>query len=209
VPSPALVSKREAWISLRIGATAYVLLLALQLLGAVLSLRPLGRLVRGLLAPGFVSASALFRLATGLPPGPSSAWLVLPASVLDIALLSGAVLLIRRGALGGGRALPPGPPAPPVGPARARSLIESVKLSLKIGFGIAVLLTAFGLLLPSPRLFPFEAPGAWICARLFGQPEFGPPEVLIILFFALNTVVFSAPVLFALLILAARRTPRP
>ena len=197
--------KKEIRFSLKVGVIAYLLVLAFQFIGGSVFLWPLGPVVRGLLAPGLVASTVILRLLTGAPPWRFAGVLIILQSIFDIAFLSGAVLLIRSSAKADTLIQPPILPAQPVDRGGLYTIARKVKGAIKIGFAIAVLLTGVAVLAPSPALYPFEAPGPWIYARLFGQPKVGPTGFWILFGIAMSALMFAVPAFLAQLAIVAWR----
>ncbi len=203
------MQKSEAFVSLKIGASAYLVLLAVYLVLADLAFSLVGRLSGFLLSPGIISVNLFLRFVVGARPPAALAASIVIGMFADIVLLSTAVLLLRRytgrGNQDRGRALG----------ARAaqatRRGVYGVKASttLAIGLGISLALLAVAILTGSDTLFPYLAPGLWICDRLFGHLHGVLSGPLLVLGTAIGSLIFAVPVFIAQVTIAAWRQRRP
>ncbi|HLY63547.1 MAG TPA: hypothetical protein VKV95_22645 [Terriglobia bacterium] len=84
--------------------------------------------------------------------------------------------------------------------------MRQIRISVKVGFGLAVVAFSIGLLIHSDALFVYLAPGIYIYAWLFGSPLDGPFAGLwIILGTAMTTVIFGTVIFTAQLLTVAWR----
>jgi len=200
------MSRKEIRSSLLIGGSAYLILLAVQLIRASTGDSIFDSVIRGILIPGlFLSWTIL-----GNPQSPTGllvlGFIFLVGSAVDIALYAGAALLVRRGIASlrrpSGRAAAV---APEMETPERVSLRRSAETALLIGAAVAVGFYAVSLLIRSHWLGFLTAPGFFIYRTLFGLPSHGAGGIWLVTTTAINWLIYSTVVFIVEVAIAAYR----
>lgn len=185
---------RDITVSLKIGTTIFILLLVLVALIAHSPAAPWHKLVRAVLAPGFLMANGLLTRLTGGSPadhgGAGIGGLFILASAANIAIYSAVVFFV--GVILGRLRRDPVPARTEQAASYPGVFLRTVLRSIEIGFAIAILLVLATTLIKPGTLDWALAAADRICKILVGVPSHGTGGIYVLLLTVVNGLLISA-----------------